>query len=328
MLRFFTISIILLCGFTAYAKQLKFTLDGRAQGTTYHVHYYASQALITQKMIDSTLHVIDESMSLYKKSSLISRFNEPGKCSMAIDSHIKNVIQQSFTVNKESKGIFDITVKPLVALWGFGAAHITTFPKQATLDSVLAFVGMDKLALRGSTLCKSDPRVAIDLDGIAQGYSVDVLADLLEKHGIRNYLVELGGEIKTKGAKANKVPFEVAIERPTGAEGSRFVLQLSNRAVTTSGNYRKAYNYAGKRIHHHINPIDGYPSQNNVASVTVIAKTAMEADAYDNVFMALSATEGVTFANRRKGMEVYIIYTEGNTYKEAFSKGFSRYIKN
>jgi len=318
---------MLLFGFTAYAKQLKFTLDGRAQGTTYHVHYYASQALVTQKMIDSTLHMIDESMSLYKKSSLISRFNQSGECSITIDSHIKNVIRQSFIVNKESKGIFDITIKPLVALWGFGAERITTFPKQATLDSVLSFVGMDKIALRGNTLSKSDPRVAIDLDGIAQGYSVDVLAGLLEKHGVRDYLVELGGEIKTKGAKANKVPFEVAIERPAGAEGSRFLLQLNNRAVTTSGNYRKVYDYAGKRIHHHINPTDGYPLQNTVASVTVIAKTAMEADAYDNVFMGLSPKEGVTFANRRKGMEVYIIYTEGNTYKEAFSKGFSSYIK-
>ncbi|TDS11837.1 FAD:protein FMN transferase [Sphingobacterium paludis] len=318
---------MLLCGFAADARLLKFTVDGRAQGTTYHVHYYAPKALISKGSIDSALTVIDQSMSLYKKSSLISRFNDSTSRSVAIDRHMQHVVRYAFTVNKKSGGVFDITVKPLVAIWGFGVQRASASPRQEAVDSVLSFVGMDKLSLKGKQLYKKDPRVAIDLNGIAQGYSVDVLAAELEQRGIRNYLVELGGEIKTKGLKDSGLPFEIAIERPAGADASRFVLALTDRAVTTSGNYRKAFDYAGKSIHHHINPKDGYPVQNNVASVTVIAKTAMEADAYDNVFMALSPEQAVSFANRRKGVEIYIIYKEGNMYKEAFSKGFSNFIK-
>ncbi|GHE44962.1 hypothetical protein GCM10017764_30280 [Sphingobacterium griseoflavum] len=247
---------------------------------------------------------------------------------LVLDPHMERVVRRAKEVHKASDGLFDITVKPLVELWGFGAKRISKMPDQAAVDSVLQFVGMQKLRLRKNKLYKNDKRTAIDLNGIAQGYTVDVLAELLDKLGSSNYLVEVGGEIRTRGLKEQRKPFEIAIERPAGLGSSRFVLQLSDRSVTTSGNYRKTFDYLGKKIHHHIHPQDGYPLQNNVASVTVVASTAMDADAYDNVFMALSPEEAITFADQMKEIEVYIIYKQDNEFKEAFSKGFSRYIKN
>lgn len=302
-------------------------MSGRAQGTTYTIQYYADYERVEQGAVDSLLEVIDRSMSLYREGSLINRFNNMQEGSLVLDEHMLRVVKQSFDIYKHSNGLFDITVKPLLSFWGFGAERLRHAPKTEQLDSILKFVGMDKLAMRGSMLSKKDNRLGIDLNGIAQGYSVDVLAALLEKAGVRSYMVELGGEIKTRGYKADQSTFDVAIERPEGSSASHFVLSLHNRAVTTSGNYRKVFDYNGRKIHHHINPNDGYPIQNSVASVTVIAKEAMLADGYDNVFMAMSPTAGIALANKMKDIEIYIIYNDGTGFEELFSKGFHRYIK-
>ena len=322
------ISIILSLGCCAYAQQPSFVIDGYGQGTTYHVKYYADQQQVSAVQIDSVLAVIDCSMSLYSESSLISKFNRIDQDAITIDEHMRNVIKRSFTISKKSKGIFDVTVQPLVALWGFGPQRISKLPDQRTIDSVLQYVGMEKLYLRGKYLKKRKPGIRIDLNGIAQGYTVDVLADFLEANNIKNYIVELGGEIRAKGHKELGAPFEIAIERPIGSEQNTFRLQLTDRAITTSGNYRRSFDNDGVKINHHISPFNGYPLQNSVASVTVIARTAMDADGYDNVFMALPPQQGIELAERLKEVEVYIIYKDGQGYKELFSKGFSRYIKS
>lgn len=314
-------------GCCVHAQQPKFVMEGRAQGTTYHILYYHPYAAVIQKDIDSVLNVIDLSMSLYRKESLISHFNTQSEDCVEMDPHMANVVRKSLAIYQKSKGVFDVTVKPLVQLWGFGPEHINQYPHKQEIDSVLQFVGMDKLMLRGKKLCRKSKNVSIDLNGIAQGYTVDVLADFLSSKRVTNFLVELGGEIRTKGTKADRTPFQVGIERPD-TENRSLVLELKNLAVTTSGNYQKSFDMEGKKIHHHINPQTGYPVQNNIASVTVIAKTAMDADAYDNVFMALSVEKGLQLANSTKNIEVYIIYKENDLFKEAFSKGFSQYIKN
>lgn len=315
-------------GCFVYAQQPKFIIDGVAQGTSYGVQYYAPNSVVSEREIDSVLSVIDKSMSLYDNQSLITAFNKADQ-SIALDEHMSNVVRRSFEINRISKGIFDITVMPLVNLWGFGPNRVKEFPQPQIIDSILQFVGMDKLALNNNnTLTKKDKRVQVDLNGIAQGYSVDVVSQLLDSKGIENYLVELGGEIKVKGYKDVHVPFEIAIESPKNGKYSDVILQLTDRAVTTSGNYRRAFDVDGRRIHHHINPSDGYPVQNNVTSVTVIARTAMDADGYDNVFMAMTPEEGVNLANSLKDIEVYIIYEDNGQFKEAFSAGFHQYIRN
>lgn len=311
----------------AYAQPSKFVIDGQAQGTSYRIQYYASKSVVSKGQIDSVLNVIDQSMSLYDDQSLISTFNlvDTG---MELDEHMAHVVKKAFDIYDISEGMFDISVMPLVNLWGFGPNRIQGFPLQHTIDSVLQFVGMDKLVLEGNRLVKKDERVQIDLNGIAQGYSVDVLAHFLNSRGVENYLVELGGEIIAKGYKDANVPFEIAIESPQGGTSAMVVLQLTDKAITTSGNYRRAFDYEGRRIHHHINPHDGYPIQNNIASVTVIAPTAMEADAYDNVFMAMPLKEGLALADRLKDIDIYVVYKENEQFKEISSAGFSRYIKN
>lgn len=313
----------------AFAQYPRFLIEGAAQGTSYQLQYYAPRELIRKAEIDSVLRVIDRSMSLYEPTSLISAFNNPETLSwFEMDEHMTNVVKRSFEVHKRSGGMFDITVKPLVSLWGFGPKRPKQMPERADIDSTLQFVGMDRLELRKRKLRKRDGRISIDLNGIAQGYSVDVLAGFMERRGIENYIIELGGEIRTSGHKGGGEPFNVAIERPEGVAASPFILALRDKAVTTSGSYRRAFDFEGKKIHHHINPFDGYPLQNDIASVTVIAETAMDADAYDNVFMALTPEEGIRLADRLKGIEVYIIHRKDGTFKEVFSKGFLKFIKN
>jgi len=319
--------IVVCIGCWAHAQQPKFVMNGRAQGTTYSIQYFHPTEVVVQTAIDSALEVIDLSMSTYKQNSKITLFNSPETQSIAMDGHMQNVVRKAFAVHKKSKGLFDVTVKPLVDLWGFGPEQIKVFPQQVAIDSALQNVGMDKLRILGKKLVKKRHAISIDLNGIAQGYTVDVLSDLLEQHGIENYLVELGGEIRAKGSKDDGQPFQIGIERPDDAQAS-FVLRLKDNAVTTSGNYRKTYTMDGKKIHHHIDPKTGYPVQNNIASVTVIAKTAMDADAYDNVFMAMSVADGLKLANALKDTEIYVIYQEGEAFKEAFSKGFYNYVKN
>lgn len=288
--------------------------------------YYSPAAQITKAEVDSVLADIDASMSLYKPNSLISTFNNPATDAIQMDGHMEQVMRRAMQVHKQSNGLFDVTVRPLVGLWGFSAEGVRTYPTKQTIDSVLTFVGMDNLTVKGKKLKKTKPNISIDLDGIAQGYSVDALAHFFDKKGIRSYLIEIGGEIKTRGAKEGGKAFQIAIERPENADKSSFVLNLKDRAVTTSGNYRKAFDFEGNKIHHHISPTTGYPLQNDVASVTVIAKTAIDADAYDNVFMALSPAESLRLANKLPGVEVYIITKTAAGFEEHFSKGFKRYM--
>lgn len=317
---------VLFLGCWAHAQQPRNVIEGFTQGTTYRIVYLHDTIKVPKKQIDSVLAVIDKSMSLYQSTSLISTFNKPTVSHIEMDEHLSKVVYRAFDFYRISEAKFDVTVKPLVALWGFSAERISSLPNQHTIDSVLAFVGMDKLMVQGSKLSKKEAQVSIDLDGIAQGYSVDVLAGFMDDRGIENYLVEIGGEIKTKGVKEGGQAFQVAIERPYSSGVDNFILNLQNCAVTTSGNYRKAFDFEGRKIHHHIDPFNGYPLQNPVASVTVIAKTAMDADAYDNVFMALSPTEGVELANSLDDVELYVIYKDEDGFKELFSEGFKKYL--
>lgn len=327
MIKSLSIIFLIALGCSTYGQQPKFVINGQAQGTSYGIQYYAPDSIVSKMEFDSILAVIDRSMSLYDNQSLISMFNRT-ETHVELDEHISTVLKRAFDIHRISEGVFDVTVMPLVGLWGFGTERIKALPQQQTIDSTLQFVGMDKLILEERVLKKKDSRLKIDLNGIAQGYSVDVLCDFLDDRGIGNYLVELGGEIKVKGYKGDKRAFEVGIERPSASEDSTLILQLTDRAVTTSGNYRRAFNFEGKRIHHHIDPRNGYPVQNSVASVTVIAPTAMDADAYDNVFVALPVTESLALANKLDDIEIYLVYKEGEQFKTAFSDGFSRYIKH
>jgi thiamine biosynthesis lipoprotein len=290
----------------------EFTINGLAQGTTYHIIYFAADSVITKRQVDSVLNKIDSSLSIYKPYSLISLFNQ-STTGIAVDKHFINVVNASMATYKATNGIFDITIAPLVEAWGFAAKHITEMPDAAKVDSLLACVGSNNLMLKKNFLAKLKPCVKIDVNGIAQGYSVDVLAFFFEQHGIHNYLVELGGEIRLKGRKLpGNEKMKVGIESPpddeTDDEVMQQVIELDNGAITTSGNYRKYYESNGKKITHLIDPRTGYSIQNEMISATVYAKDATTADAFDNALMVMGIDSALHFTETRKDIAAYFVY--------------------
>lgn len=314
-----------------YHRPLKpHQLSGFAQGTSWQVNYYAPDSVILKSRIDSILLEIDNSMSLYNPNSLISQFNRSAK-GIKLDSHFKEVMRMSFAISKETNGVFDVTVKPLVEAWGFGATASSKVPEAAEIVSALACVGFRKLEMEGDSLLKSKSCLQVDLNGIAQGYTVDVLSQFLETHGISNYLVELGGEIRVKGIKSDGSLFKIGIESPEENENNpmKKVIILNEGAITTSGNYRQYRIQGNKKVSHLINPRTGYPINNEMISVTVWARDAITADGFDNVFMNLGMQKSLSFLEGRTDMAAYFIYHKGDkSIADTASSGFYKFFSN
>lgn len=309
----------------------RYHLTGYAQGTTYAITYYAQSQLVPKAVVDSILSGIDSSMSLYKPYSLINKINDAGKAVQITDVHFHRVLRRSFELYRQSGGLFDITVAPLVQLWGFGVEAVHHLPDSAAVDSVLRCVGMDKIRLKGRKLIKAQPCVQLDMNGIAQGYSVDVLADHLERRGVDRYLVELGGELRVKGPKPDGTPFRIGIERPMQSEGAVTVVddvvEVAAGAITTAGNYRKFLQEGDRRVSHHIDPRTGYPFNTEIISATVYSQDAMTADGYDNIIMAMPVADAIAFVDRSKEMEVFIVYRDKQgSVKDTMSMGFKEMI--
>jgi FAD:protein FMN transferase len=288
------------------------TLYGYAQGTSWHLTYYAIDSVVAQQQIDSILQAIDSSVSLYKPYSKIVAFNNSEK-GITIDNHFREIVEKSFETYQQTNGIFDITVLPLMEAWGFTSKAIKDFPDSTTIHSLLACVGSPFLRLEGNFLRKLKPCVRIDLNGIAQGYSVDVVADYLTARGITNYMFELGGELRIRGRKqpAND-PFIVGIETPSENEFLNNPLErllvVDNGGITTSGNYRNYFENGGKKLSHLIDPFTGYSIQNELISVTVFAKDATTADALDNSLMGMGLTKAKDFVEKSDDIAAYFIY--------------------
>lgn len=305
----------------------EFIVNGVAQGTTYHIIYFATDSAIKKSQFDSILNKLDSSLSIYKQYSLISKFNAAKK-SLVIDQHFINVVNASLTTYKATNGLFDITVEPLVEAWGFAAKHIDSIPDSAKINSLLKCIGSNNLSLKKNVLSKSKPCIKIDVNGIAQGYSVDVIANFIELQGINNYLVELGGEIRLKGKKIpSNDKLKVGIESPTDDELEAGIMQqvieLDSGAITTSGNYRKYYESNGKKISHLIDPRTGYSIQNEMISATVYAKDATTADAFDNALMEMGIDSALHFTEARKDIAAYFIYKKlDGTVADTATTGF------
>lgn len=304
-------------GRSKHAEFKTFRITGFAQGTNYHVTYYAAADVITKHHVDALFNEIDSSLSIYKPYSLISRFNNSAS-GVEMDEHLYRVVQRSRQIYRRSKGVFDITVYPIVDAWGFANRPVTELPAPGDIKKLMACVGMDKLIINGKMLQKRLPCVKIDVNGIAQGYSVDLLAELLESKGIENYLVEIGGEIRLKGRKqpSNEV-MKVGIEQPPDdpvQESIPKILEMEDGAVTTSGNYRKYIQNGKKKLSHLMDAKTGYPLDNELISVTVRAKDAITADGYDNVLMGLGLSKAMSFLRKNKHIQAHFIYlkTDGS----------------
>jgi FAD:protein FMN transferase len=307
-------------------------LSGYAQGTTYHITYYAGDSIVSTKEIDSIMSSLDSSLSLYKPYSLISAFNDAEK-EIEMDGHLKKVINKAIKISKETNGISDPTVFPLVQAWGFGPAKNLSSPDSATINKILSCVGVQNIYIDKNKLVKKNSCVKIDLNGIAQGYSVDVVAAFLEKKGIKNYLVEIGGEIVMKGkkypgAKNMSIGIETPSNDPLESSIMYQVIYPGNGAVTTSGNYRKFHESGGKFISHLIDPHSGYPFNNELLSVTVWAKDAITADGYDNALMGMGLEKALTFLKKHPELQAFLIYkTEDGVVRSKQTAGFRKFYK-
>lgn len=309
----------------------RYQIAGYAQGTDYTITYYAEDRVVSKEAVDSILVVIDSSMSLYKPYSLINKINGGNGEEVMVDEHFYRVLKRSFEIYRDSRGVFDLTVAPLVQLWGFGVEAISHFPDSAAIHDALACVGMDMIRLKGRRLTKKKPCIKLDMNGVAQGYSVDVLADHLERNGIIHYIVELGGELRVRGPKPDGEPMRIGIERPARNGDEHVVIQdvitVRIGAITTAGNYRKFLQEGTRRVSHHIDPKTGYPFDKGIISATIYAKDAITADGYDNVIMAMKADEAITFANKRKDMDVFLVYRDGTgAIRDTMSVGFKKLI--
>ncbi len=312
-------------------KQNFYSIDGHAQGTTYHIAYSQTDSIVTQKQVDSILNKIDSSLSLYKFYSLINQFNKSTSGSV-VDNHFIEVVKKSIETYVQTDGAFDITVKPLVQAWGFGVNASGSLPDNSTIAEIKKCTGSKKLQLKNNELRKTMPCIQIDCNGIAQGYSVDVLADFLEQNNIEDYLVELGGEIKVKGKNKNGELWAVGIESPGDDMDflpGQHTIYINNCAVTTSGSYREFYTKDSKKYSHIINPVTGYPVDNGMISVTVIAKDAITADAYDNAFMVMGVKKSFAFLSDKKNMEAFFVYKrDDGVVCDTATKGFYRYMNS
>ncbi|WP_160713962.1 FAD:protein FMN transferase [Chitinophaga solisilvae] len=308
--------------------------EGKAQGTYYIVKYLSADTTSLQPRIDSLFEVIDKSLSLYRPGSLINIFNATG--SVQMDEHMKAVVEKAVLTSKATRGIFDITVKPLVYLWGFGVTKpsFKGIPPQDSIRKALSYVGYRYLKINGNRLTAIKKHTEIDCNGIAQGYTVDVLGKFLERQGIRNYLVDVGGELCAKGMNQQHKTWRIGIERPapgdTAYEPIQGLVQLPDKGIATSGNYRRFFDQGRTRFAHTIDPVTGMALHNHIISVTVIARDCFTADAFDNPLILMGVEKGLQFIAQHPeyDLEALYIYKAANgTISEACSNGFRKYME-
>lgn len=305
---------------------------GQAQGTTYLISYYCEKEKISKREIDSIFLVIDNSMSLYNPHSLISQINQ-SSTGGNLDPHFLTVMHKAIQINEETDGIFDVTVAPLVAVWGFSSEKIKALPDSAVLSQILPLVGMENIKLDGTYLSKLKPKTKIDLNGIAPGYTVEVLADYFISKDIENFIIEVGGELRAEGKKPNGDFFRVGIEGPINSTDSqakiKHIAQLKGKALATSGSYRHYIQYGKERLSHIINPKTGRPIQSEILSATVLTSDATFADGYASAFMVMGIKNAFQFLDRHADLEAYFVYrNEQGKVVDTMSNGFKLVLKN
>ena len=300
-------------------------IAGFTQGTTFHITYEDKADKDLSGSVDSIFKAFDLTFSEYIPNSIVSRINQNDSTALFDDQFIE-VYNKSLEINRETQGAFDLTVGPLVNAWGFGPEKKTKIDP-AKIDSLLQYVGMQKIRLAGRRLIKDLPGIKIDVNSIAQGYSVDVIYRFFEQLGINNFMVEIGGEVRTKGKNPKGDFWRIGVDKPAegnyvAGESLQTVILLDNKAVTTSGNYRKYFEENGQKFSHIIDPHTGYPYKNNLLSVTVIANDALTADGYDTGLMVLGLEGARELLKKHPELEAYLIYSdESGQYQVEFTKG-------
>ena len=280
-------------------------------GTAYKIVYQHDKDL--SKEIHEELMKVDFSLSPFNEKSVITAVNQ--NRDVVLDTLFVDVFTKSMEISRETDGAFDITVAPLVNAWGFGFKNETR-PTPLQVDSLLQIVGYEKVRLEGNKVIKRDPRMMLDCSAIAKGYGVDVVARYLRSLGIQNFMVEIGGEVVTSGVNPQRLPWRVGVVKPSEDSLNvnnelQTILNVTDKAMATSGNYRNFYYKNGKRFAHTIDPKTGSPVQHSLLSATVLADECAVADAYATSFMVMGLERAKKLLERHPELMVYLIYDDG-----------------
>ena len=327
--------IILIIGtyFAAKGNKDKTTFQsntGTVFGTTYHTSYQYGEDL--EEEILQSLKAVDNSLSMFNENSTVSKINRNE--SDETDELFRNVFELAQRVSKETDGQFDVTVAPLVNAWGFGFKNDQT-PDSAQVDSLLELVGYDKVTLVDENLKKKDDRIIMDFSAIAKGFGCDEVARMFREKVIENFMVEIGGEVVTGGTNSKGLAWKIGINKPENdstllSNDIEKVIQLSNCALATSGNYRNFYYKGDKKIAHTINPSTGYPVQQDILSSTVLAPSCAEADAFATSFMVMGREKAMQILEKNSQIMAFFIYMDNENdkgYKVWYSPQLEQYLK-
>ena len=279
-------------------------------GTSYNITYQCAED--HKADIEMALAEVDASLSPFNDSSVITHVNRNED--VVLDRLFLDVFRLAQKINEDTDGAFDITVAPLVNAWGFGFKNGVN-PDEKAIDSLRQVVGFRKVRLEDGKIIKADPRVMLDCSAIAKGYGVDVVANLLREIGIKNFMVEIGGEVVTSGVNPERLPWRIGVTKPTDDSLSvnnelQTVINVTDKAMATSGNYRNFYYKGGRKYAHTIDPKTGYPVQHSILSATVITGDCATADAYATSFMVLGMEKAKKVLERHPEMMAYFIYSD------------------
>ncbi len=303
----------------------KMVLQGQAQGSYYAVTYYDSLGRNFQHDIDSIFHAVDVSVNLWVDTSVISKVNRNEE--VTLDSIFIDNFRIAQEAARLSNGYFDPTISPIVTAWGFSYKHGDSITPQL-IDSLKQLVDYRNIRIENGKVVKSNPSMTLDFNAIAQGYTSDLIASFLDSRGIKNYLVDTGGEIMAQGCKPNGQPWIVGIEKPAENWDSEQVVQtrvaLRDKGLVTSGSTRKYVERNGKRYSHCIDPNTGYPVEHQLLSVTVLAENSVWADALASICMVMGMEKSLPLIESLDGVEAYYIYVNEKNELETFAtEGFS-----
>ncbi|MGD8173177.1 FAD:protein FMN transferase [Vibrio sp. TRT 21S02] len=323
-------SLLILAGCDRATEQVH--LSGPTMGTTYNIKYIPAKESPApaelQKEIDRLLEEVNDQMSTYRKDSELSRFNQNlSSEAFEVSPQTAAVVKEAVRLNGLTLGALDVTVGPLVNLWGFGPeARPEVVPTDAELSERKAMTGIQHLTVKGNTLQKDIPNLYVDLSTIAKGWGVDVVADYIQSQGILNYMVEVGGEMRLKGVNREGVAWRIAIEKPSVEERAiQEIIEPGDMAIATSGDYRNYFERDGVRYSHIINPETGKPINHKVVSVTVLDKSSMTADGLATGLMVLGEEQGMKVAEEHN-IPVFMIVKTDDGFQELASSAYKPYM--
>ncbi|MDR0364597.1 MAG: FAD:protein FMN transferase [Bacteroidales bacterium] len=312
-LAIYLISLLLII-YGCFGKQsAPYIFQGETQGTYYKITYYADDSIVNKAKIEERLKDFLQTASLWEENSIISRINRNESVTLNLDFiEIFNVAKRT---SQATNGAFDITVGGLVKKWGFGYKANQELPIEV-IDSLLQYVGYQNIDIIDRKVVKTNPEIQIDFNAIAKGYSVDIIAHLLESNNIESFIVDIGGEIYAKGRKPDGSAWNIGIEKPAVKSNSdrtiQTVISISDKAVATSGTYRKYREIDGVRYSHTIDPKTGYPVSHSLLSATVIADLCVQADALATAFMVMGVEKAIDFLKKHPYFEAYFIFSDEN----------------